>query len=171
MHGQARCPLTDSRAYTTSTQFCTVFTDNMASLHSLSFLLTADPTKAEVSFVCGLGDCVEGSCVFRDWAQSGARRTIIQNAIRRVAPRKNHLAVTEAPSDPVSCSFGRTPEAGYTIRGILRLEDFERFVFVMSLGNTQTVIAPFCRAARGRRSRRRECERYCISLSLPGNLL
>jgi hypothetical protein len=105
----------------------------MAGMHWLAFLLTADPTKAEECFVGGLGDCVEGSSVFRDWAQSWARRTIIQNAIRMLAPRKNHSAVAEAPSDPVSCSFGRTPEAGYAIGSILRLEAFERFVFVMSV--------------------------------------
>jgi hypothetical protein len=29
--------------------------------------------------------------------------------------------------------FGRTPKAGYAIGSILRLEDFERFVFVMSV--------------------------------------
>jgi hypothetical protein len=110
-----------------------VFTENMASMRLLSFLLTADPTKAEGCFVCGLGDCVKGTYVFRDWAQSWARRTIIQNAIRMLAPRKNHSAVTEAPRDPVSWSFGRTPEAGYVIGSILGLEDFERFVFVLSV--------------------------------------
>ena len=122
-----------SRAYAASSEFCTAFTEHMASMHLLSFLLTAEPTKAEECFVCGLGDCVEGSYVFRDWAQSWARRTILQNAIRLLAPHKNHSTVAEAPSEPVSCSFGRTPEAGYAIGSILRLEDFERFVFVMSV--------------------------------------
>jgi hypothetical protein len=120
-----------SQAYATSTDFCIVFTENMASMHLLSFLLTADLTKAEKCFVCGVGDCVGGSYVFQDWARSWARRTMIQNAIRMLAPRNNPSV--EAPSDPVSCSFGRTPEAGYAIGSILRLEDFERFVFVMSV--------------------------------------
>lgn len=122
-----------TQAHATSIELCTVFTKNMAGMHLLSFLLTANPTKAEECFVGGLGDCVEGSYVFRDWAQSWARRTIIQNAIRMLAPRKNHSAVAEAPSDSVRCSFGRTPEAGYAIGSILRLEHFERFVFVMSV--------------------------------------
>jgi hypothetical protein len=102
-------------------------------MHLLSFLLTADPTKAEECFVCGLSDCVEGRYVFRDWVQSWARRTIIQNAIRMLAPRKNHWRVAEAPRDPVNCSFGRTPEAGYAIGSILRLEDFERYCMSLSL--------------------------------------
>jgi len=102
-------------------------------MHLLSFLLTADQTKAEECFVSGLEDCVEGTYVFRDWAQSWARRTIIQNAIRMLAPRKNYSTVADVPSDAVSCSFGQTQDTDYAIARILRLEHFERFVFVMSV--------------------------------------
>jgi len=105
----------------------------MDNLHLLSFLLTADLAKAEECFVSGLEDCIEGTYVFRDWAQSWARRTIIQNAIRMLAPRKDHSAVADVPSDAVSCSSGRTQDADYAIARILRLEHFERFVFVMSV--------------------------------------
>ena len=122
-----------SQAYATRIEFCRVFAENMDSLHLLSFLLTADQTKAEECFVSGLEDCVEGTYVFRDWAQSWARRTIIQNAIRMLAPRKNHSTVADVPSDAVSCSFGRTQDTDYAIARILRLEHFERFVFVMSV--------------------------------------
>jgi hypothetical protein len=129
---QVRSLLTDRRRCNEH-RVLRVSTENMVSMHLLSFLLTADPTKAEECFVCGLADCLEGSYVFRDWAQSWVRRTIILNAIRMLAPRKNHSTVAESPSDPVSCSFGRTPEAGYAIGSILGLEDFERFVFVMAV--------------------------------------
>ena len=122
-----------SRAYATRIEFCRVFAENMDNLHLLSFLLTADLAKAEECFVSGLEDCVEGTYVFRDWAQSWARRTIIQNAIRMLAPRKNHPTVADAPSDAVTCSFGRTQDTDYAIARILRLEHFERFVFVMSV--------------------------------------
>ena len=61
------------------------------------------------------------------------RRTIIQNAIRMLAPRKNHSTVADAPSDAVTCSLGRTQDTDYAIARILRLEHFERFVFVMSV--------------------------------------
>ena len=122
-----------SQAYATSAEFCRVFTEDMDSMHLLSFLLTGDLTEAEECFVSGLEDCAKGSYVFRDWARSWARRTIVQNAIRMLTPRKNHSAVADVPSDPVSCSFGRTPDADYAIGSILRLEDFERFVFVMSV--------------------------------------
>ena len=105
----------------------------MNDLYLLSFLLTADVAKAEECFVSGLEHCVEGTYVFRDWARSWARRTIIQNAIRMLAPRRSQSAVADNPSDQVSCSFGRTPETGFAIGSILALKDFERFVFVMSV--------------------------------------
>src|ERR1700693_5131013 len=122
-----------SQAYVTRIEFCRVFAENMDSMHLLSFLLTADLVKAEECFVSGLEDCVEGTYVFRDWARSWARRTIIQNAIRMFEPRKSHSAVTEVPSDPVSCSFARSPEASCATGSIFRLKDFERFVYVMSV--------------------------------------
>ncbi len=122
-----------SQAYATRTEFGRVFAENMDNLHLLSFFLTADLAKAEECFVSGLEDCVEGTYVFRDWAQSWARRTTIQNAIRMLAPRKNHSTVAVAPSDAVTCSFGRTQDTDYAIARILRLEHFERFVFVMSV--------------------------------------
>ena len=122
-----------SRAYATSAEFCRAFIEKMDSIHLLSLLLTADLVKAEECFVSGLEDCVEGTYVFRDWARSWARRTIIQNAIRMFEPRKSHSAVTEVPSDPVSCSFARSPEASCATGSIFRLKDFERFVYVMSV--------------------------------------
>jgi len=122
-----------SQAYVTRIEFCRVFAENMDSMHLLSFLLTADQAKAEECFVSGLEDCVEGTYVFRDWAQSWARRTIIQNAIRMLAPRKDHSTLADVPSDAVSCSSGRTQDFYYASARILRLEHFERFVFVMSV--------------------------------------
>jgi len=122
-----------SQAYATSTEFCRVFAENMDRIHLLSFLLTADHTKAEECFVSGLEDCVKGNYVFRDWARSWARRTIIRNAVHMLAPRANHSAATAAPSGPANCRFGRTQEADAAIASILGLEDFERFVFVLSV--------------------------------------
>jgi DNA-directed RNA polymerase specialized sigma24 family protein len=122
-----------SQAYAARVEFCRVLAESMDRMHLLSFLLTADQAKAEECFVSGLEDGVEGTYVFRDWAQSWARRTIIQNAIRMLAPRKNPSTVADAPSDVVSCSSGRTQGADHAIARILRLEHFERFVFVMSV--------------------------------------
>ena len=122
-----------SQLYATSTEFCRVFRDDMDNMHLFSLLLTTDLTKAEECFVSGLEDCVKGSHVFRSWARSWARRTIIQNAVRMLALRTNQSTVTAAPKETLNCTFGRTPEAHAAIVGILGLEDFERFVFVMSV--------------------------------------
>ena len=119
--------------YATSADFCNVFAENMDSMHLLSFLLTADHRKAEECFVTGLEDCVKGRYVFRDWARSWARRTIIQNAVRMLAPRPERLTSAPIPEDPINCNFGQTPEANAAIASILELENFERFVFVISV--------------------------------------
>lgn len=121
-----------SHHYATSTEFCRVYAENMNSMQLLSFLLTADLTKAEECFICGSEDCGKGGYVFREWARSWARRMIIRNAIRLLAPRADYSALTPMPSDAVNCKFGRTQEADAAIASILGLGDFERFVFVMS---------------------------------------
>src|SRR5260370_11679704 len=72
----------------------------MANLYWLSFILTADPGKAEQCFVSGLDDCSAGNQVFTEWARSWARRTVIKNAIRLISPRFVPLSVI--PSNAVS---------------------------------------------------------------------
>ena len=122
-----------ARAYATSTDFCRAFVENMDSMHLLSFLLTADQTKAEECFAYGMESCVKGNHVFRDWARSWAQRTIIRNAVRMLAPRRNHSTAATVPGDQAHCRFGRTQEADAAIVSILGLGDFESFVFVMSV--------------------------------------
>ena len=132
-------PQTDSSStpvYATSTDFARVFQEDMGSLHLLSFLLTGDQKKAEKCFVSGLDDCVEGNNVFRDWARSWARRAIIQNAVRMLTPRRENPTGVPPPVDPVDYGFGQTPEAKAAITNILKLRDFERFVFVLSVLET-----------------------------------
>jgi hypothetical protein len=102
-------------------------------MYLLSFLLTADLTKAEDCFVSGLEDSVKGSYVFRDWARLWARRTIIRNAVRMLAPRANPSAGTAVPGDSANCGFERAREADAAIASILGLEKFERIVFVLSV--------------------------------------
>src|SRR3984885_10550036 len=77
----------NSAAYATSTDFCRIFESDMNRLYLLAFLLTTDHASAEKCFVSGLEDSKTGSVVFKDWAQSWARRTIIASAIRMTHPR------------------------------------------------------------------------------------
>lgn len=84
---EAKPEMTRVTLYTSSSDFCQVFQEDMNGLYLLSFLLTADREKAEQCFVSGLEDSVEGSPVFKEWARSWARRAIVQSAVRVINPR------------------------------------------------------------------------------------
>ena len=55
-------------------------------LYLLSFLLTADRAKAEQCSVAGLDMSAEDNVAIRDWTHSWARRIVIGNALRLIAP-------------------------------------------------------------------------------------
>jgi hypothetical protein len=76
-----------SSAYATAADFDQIFTQEMSDLYLLSFLLTADRKKAEECFVTGIGESAKANRVFKEWARSWARRTIIQSAIRPLLRR------------------------------------------------------------------------------------
>ena len=120
--------------YASREDFRRIFSEDTNGLYQLSFLLTRDPAKAERCFVSGLEDCVSGNRVFREWARSWAKRTIVQNAIRELKPRSIHsnsrLPETAFP-DIDQLSSGR--DGHFAMDAVFGLEDFERFVFVMSV--------------------------------------
>jgi len=60
--------------------------EDRSELYLLSFLLTADRAKAEQCFVAGLDETAEDGTAFREWAHAWARRTVINNALRFIAP-------------------------------------------------------------------------------------
>jgi hypothetical protein len=55
-------------------------------LFLLSFLLTADAAKAEQCYVDGLDVTGDDNEAFRDWAHLWARRVVVENALRLIAP-------------------------------------------------------------------------------------
>ncbi len=115
--------------YASSDDFQQIFQEDMSGLYLLSFLLTADREKAEQCFVSGLEDAVEGNRVFKDWARSWARRAIIQNAVTVINPRS-----PEASSVTRNINEAKLPaEQPVEIGAVLKLEPFERFVYVMSV--------------------------------------
>jgi hypothetical protein len=116
-------------ARTTEADFCRIFSEDMNSLYWLSMLLTADELTAEQCFVSGLGDCVEGNPVFGEWAHSWARRTIIQNAIRMIAPQPAGDR-NPGPRERTVQNHGIVRAAAAVVLG---LDPFARFVFVMSV--------------------------------------
>ena len=112
----------------------TIFNEDLKELYQLSFLLTRDHEKVERCLVHGLEDCVSGNGVVHDWARSWAKRTIIQNAIRELKPRPRQSNSTLPRAifpDGNQLSIG--PAGHSQLNAVLGLEDFERFVFVMSV--------------------------------------
>ena len=125
--------MTRVTSYTSGSDFCRVFQEDMNGLYLLSLLLTADRDKAEQCFVSGLEDSLEGSPVFKEWARSWARRAIIQNAVRLINPQPK---TTDAPNSVSVTRSDKTPPATTQRVGmdaILDLDPFERFVYVMTV--------------------------------------
>jgi hypothetical protein len=124
----------EGNVYASHEDFHTIFNEDLKELYQLSFLLTSDPAKAERCLVSGLEDCVSGNRIFREWARSWAKRTIVQSAIRELKPRPSQsnsrlFRATFSAMDEHS----RGPSGHFEIDALLRLADFDRFVFVMSV--------------------------------------
>ncbi len=124
----------EGSVYASHEDFHTIFNEDLKELYQLSFLLTRDPAKAERCLVTGLEDCVSGNRVFREWARSWAKRTIVQNAIRELKPRPSQSTspLSGAMFSDVD-QHSRGPGGHFEIDAVLRLADFDRFVFVMSV--------------------------------------
>src|SRR5215467_7657336 len=73
-------PTMSTGAYATAADFQQIFTEDVNSLYLLSLLLSGNQEKAEECFVAGIGEAAKGNYVFKEWAHSWARRTIIQSA-------------------------------------------------------------------------------------------
>ena len=120
--------------YATTAQFFEIYNEEMHSLLLLSFLLTADPEKAEQCFVGGLEECLNGIDVFMEWARLWARRAIVKNAIELVKPLPDQPKCQSL----TSFQFRSTTKTNNFIGAIYSLGTFERFVFVMSLLERQS---------------------------------
>jgi hypothetical protein len=122
----------ESDRYASREDFCRIFTEDLDGFYQLSFLLTRDREKAERCFLGALEDCVADTSVFREWARSWAKRAIIQNAIREMTARPG--LSNSPPSPPIVSDIDQLssgPGGHCEIDAVLRLEDYERFVFVM----------------------------------------
>jgi DNA-directed RNA polymerase specialized sigma24 family protein len=129
MFGLKKVKKQEPSPYANRRDFCRIFEKDMDRLYLLSFLLTGDEAIAEQCFVGGLHIAQEGNPVFKEWAESWARRAILLNAIRMVRPR--------ASSEPTGAVLSRSAENDQSqspeINGILTLPTFERFAFVMAV--------------------------------------
>lgn len=129
MFGRRRARNQEPSPYAMRSDFGRIFETNMNSLYLLSFLLTGDRAIAEQCFVGGLHIAQEGNHIFKEWAESWARRAVIQNAIRMIRPRK---AADGTQSEP-DHNTGERPTENSEITEIVGLPAFERFAFVMSV--------------------------------------
>ena len=153
----------DADMYATHEDFRTIFNEGLEELYQLSFLLTRDPTRAERCLVSGIEDCISGNRVFREWARSWAKRTIIQNAIRELKPRPNQSNSSQAAANfPEIRQLSNGPSEHFELPAVLRLEDFERFAFVMSvleqLSEHDCVLLLSCSVRQFREARARALE-------------
>jgi DNA-directed RNA polymerase specialized sigma24 family protein len=117
--------------YATARDFCRIFDQDLNSLYLLSLLLAGDHEKAEQCFVGALENASSRRTVFKEWARSWARRSIIQSAQRMISPRVRQLnrVLTSHSVDTGEKFAGERIE----IAAVLGLEPFDRFVFVMSV--------------------------------------
>ena len=124
----------ESDVYASREDFHAIFNEDLKQLYQLSFLLTRDTAKSERSLVVGLEECVKGNSVFREWARSWAKRVIVQNAIRETKPRPIHSdsRLSNASISEIDELSSRA-DRHFALEAVLNLEDFERFVFIMSV--------------------------------------
>jgi hypothetical protein len=116
--------------YATCKDFRQIFTEDMAGLHLLAYLLTADSVKAEQCFVAGLEDSIHGNLVFKQWARAWSKRAIIQNAIKVMSPAPGQRSgVQESAPGLQNGNASDNP----LVSVVTRWTTFERFVFVMSV--------------------------------------
>jgi len=134
MTERAHIQVRGANMYASHEDFHTIFSEDQKELYQLSFLLTRDPAKAERCLVSGLEDCVSGNRVFREWARSWAKRTIVQNAIRELKPRpsQSNSSLSRAKYSNMD-QYSKEASGHFELDAVLRLADFDRFVFVMSI--------------------------------------
>ncbi|HZZ15179.1 MAG TPA: hypothetical protein VFE08_04370 [Candidatus Sulfotelmatobacter sp.] len=119
--------------YASFGDFCRIHVEQMNSLYLLSLLLTADPQKAEQCFISGFDDSVSHRFVFKERASFWARRSIILQAIRLSRPRPNNEGELNTKLLPSRGSVPTEVRTHPKFAGIVELDTFERFVFIMSL--------------------------------------
>src|SRR6201987_5179343 len=127
--GKQACSAIRRNGYATCQDFIRVFDEDLRGLYQLSFLLTGDPEKGERCFVTGMEDCARENRVFREWDGSWAKRVIVKNAMRELQPRPSHSDSSALAATAFSQKNG--PIGYFEVDAVLRLADFERFVFVL----------------------------------------
>jgi hypothetical protein len=115
--------------YANSADLCEVLEREFKPLYLLAFLLTANHQKAERCFAATVEEVLGEESVFKGWALSWIKRSLIRNAIGMVFPWS---ACSSAGRD--LWSAGRYKSGGDDeVNAVTELPPLERFVFVMSI--------------------------------------
>ena len=133
MTEQAHSPIcaNDDNRYATRDDFREILNQGLNGFYLLSFLLTGDHQKGERCFAAGIEDCAGENRVFMEWAAAWAKRVIVKNAIRELNPRPNHSTWSALPTVFSHDKQSSGPIGHFALEAVLRLPDFERFVFVL----------------------------------------
>jgi len=115
--------------YAKRNDFCELFEREMKPLYLLAFLLTANHEDAEKCFAAAVDEALEEQSVFKEWAESWVKRSLIRNAISIVSP-----ALTRSGGNRDLWNRGQEQAPGdREIDAATELAPLERFVFVMSI--------------------------------------
>jgi hypothetical protein len=120
--------------YPTVADFLRAFNEEMHSLYLLSFLLTADHDKAEQCLVSAMGECVAGIAFLMEGACPWTRAAVLKHAIQLVKPAPEPVGNVRF----ITLKRSAAPPGNHPFAAILLLDDFERFVFVMSILEEQS---------------------------------
>jgi hypothetical protein len=112
--------------YASAKDFCAIFQRDMRSLYLLALMLTGSEAKAEVCFAGAFEDCQASTRVFKPWANSWSKLRVIDYAVRAVNPRGGKSAEWLTERDDTN----RLPAE---LANVLELEDFRRFVYVLTV--------------------------------------
>jgi DNA-directed RNA polymerase specialized sigma24 family protein len=115
--------------YAKRADFCELFEREIKPLYLLAFLLTANHQDAEKCFAAAVDEALEEQAVFKEWAESWVRRSLIRNAVGIVSP-----ASTRSGRNRDLWNRGQEEAPGDNeIDAVTQLAPLERFVFVISI--------------------------------------
>jgi hypothetical protein len=113
--------------YANGSEFCAIFMNDLNSLYSLALMLTGNSGNAEECVAGALEDCLRAAgAVFKPWAKSWSRLSVIERAIRMVTPKAAYASESLADVDNAS----NLPNE---LASVIRLDAFRRFVYVLAV--------------------------------------
>lgn len=119
--------------YVSREEFVGIFESEQAGLRRLALLLTANADTADQCLRLALRQCTATGFVLKGWALIWARRVVVRNAISLMKSGQQSFAEANGDADKelLICPEGRLPGPVANDQQILRLPEFDRFVFVI----------------------------------------